>query len=56
MVPSAEGQTGRLRPLQNEGNGLIGDLENEGRLNGCSGRLGRVDPECGDRAPSPDRE
>ena len=39
MVPGSEGQAGSLRPLQDQGNGLIGDLENEGRLNGCSAPL-----------------
>ena len=47
MVPGSEGQAGPLRPIQDEGNDLIGDFENEGRLNGCSALLRRVDPERG---------
>ncbi|TFB85098.1 glycosyl hydrolase family protein [Cryobacterium levicorallinum] len=47
MMPGSEGQAGTLRPVQDEGNDLIGDFENEGRLNGCSALLRRVDPERG---------
>ena len=47
MVPGAEGQAGPLRPFQNEGNNLIGDLENQRRLNGCSGLFQRIYPERG---------